>query len=139
MMGLSDTAYYCSYFIIYAILSFIVVAFLALMMIKWTVFPESNFFLLFLTLFMFGLSIFPYTIIIWYYIHLYIYSALFNKSRIARIFGAFIFYFLFIAVFPFVNKERGTLSAKLGTSLFPQVALSLALGVYTGAEVHNII
>ena len=57
----------------------------------------------------------------------------------ARILGVFIFYFLYIAIFPFVNKERGTLSAKLGASLLPQIALSLSLGVFIGSEVYIYI
>lgn len=64
ILGISDTTYFISYFTFYAIYQF-VVSFGCALVIKQSLFKNSNYFLLALFFFLFGISIYPFAIIVW--------------------------------------------------------------------------
>lgn len=64
IMGINDSTYFLSYFIFYAI-SQLIVSFGCTAIIKQTIFPNSNYLLLAVFFFLFGISIYPFAIILW--------------------------------------------------------------------------
>ena len=64
LMGINDSTYFLSYFLFYLLLQFIV-SFGCTAIIKTTVFPKSNYFIIAGLLLLFGISVYPFAIIIW--------------------------------------------------------------------------
>jgi hypothetical protein len=64
IMGINDSTYFLSYFAFYAIIQFIV-SFGCTAIIKTAMFPRSNYLLVATFFFLFGISIFPFAIIVW--------------------------------------------------------------------------
>jgi len=71
LMGINDSTYFISYFLFYAILQFLV-SFGCAAIIKNTLFPKSNYLILAIFFFLFGIAIYPVAIIIWYFSNEYI-------------------------------------------------------------------
>lgn len=63
LMGLNDSTYFFSYFTFYAILQ-LIVSFGCTLVVKSKIFPNSNYFLLSIFFFIFGVSLFPFAIAI---------------------------------------------------------------------------
>jgi len=64
IMGINDSTYFLSYFAFYTIFQ-LIVSFGCIGIVKTAVFPKSNYLLIAMSFFLFGLCIYPFAIIIW--------------------------------------------------------------------------
>lgn len=114
MMGLKDSAYWLSYFCYYLIICAIIGIGLTAIC-KIFIFKYTNWFILFLYFFLFGLSVFSFSLMI---------AALFNKARVASITGTMLYFASFL-LFSLVSDPTTKEFAKTISSLIPTVAASL--------------
>ncbi|OMJ95245.1 hypothetical protein SteCoe_1460 [Stentor coeruleus] len=111
MMGLNDTPYWLSWFIMYTIIYFVVAFFST--MISFLIFELSNKFIVFLMFFLYGQSCLAFSVLI---------SSIFNKSKTAVLVGMLIF---FISYFSLLSVRKTTPKGTLSLlSFFNTVAMS---------------
>ncbi len=124
IVGITDSTYFTSYFVFYGIMQ-AVIAFIGMAISCGSLFPTTNYLLLSLFFFLFGLAIYPIALIM---------CALFQRPSVAKIIGFVGFFLVTILTAPFVSKHRATLSTKLWVSLLPQDAFFLGLEDFTRSE-----
>ena len=114
IMGLTDLPYWLSWISYYATINTIQCIAMTLVLIP--VFEYSNLFLVFLYLWLYGMSLFGFSLLV---------SAFFSTAKTAAIVGTMLFY---VTSFIFTVVEDRTISeaAKTGCSIFPAVAVQLA-------------
>lgn len=111
MMGLKDTPYWLSWFIMYSLIYFIIALFS--MFISFGIFKYSNKFIVFLMFFLYGQSCLAFSVLI---------SAIFNKAKTAVLVGMLAF---FVSYFSQLSITTNTSSGVLGLmSLLNTVAMS---------------
>jgi len=126
-MGLTDAAYWLSWFAYHSIVSFLV-SFFATITLYINVFKYTDPFLLFLYFFLYGVSLFGYVIVL---------TPFFAKARYA---GLFISIFYFATQFLDVLVQDKTIGegSKLLASVFQPVSLYRSCVVVAQLEVSGI-
>ena len=116
MMGLTDTIYWTSWFIFYTIIVTII-SLVSTIIITTKVFPHSNWGLILLFFWLFGMSLFGYVMFC---------QSLFSNSRVASIFSVLIYFFTSFLDFAvsnaYVEEYRKVLA-----SILPTIGMSRAL------------
>lgn len=85
MMGLTDTAFWLSWIITYTIIYFIIAVF-STIITSWSLFPFSNWFLVFIMFFLYGLSCMAFSCLI---------SVFFSRAKSAILVGVLVFFVTF--------------------------------------------
>jgi hypothetical protein len=116
MMGLSDTTYWASWFVFYTIIVTII-SLLSTFMICFKVFPHSNWLLIFLLFWLFGMSLFGYIMFI---------QSLFSVPRTASIMSILIYFFTSFLDFT-VNSAYIEQYRKIMASILPTIGMSRSL------------
>jgi ATP-binding cassette, subfamily A (ABC1), member 3 len=114
IMGLTDAPYWLSWFTYYAIINTILCVTMLLIMLG--IYEYSNYFLLFMYLWLYGMTMFSYGVFV---------SAFFSSGKTAAIVATMLFY---LSSFINIVLEDPTVSetAKTICSFFPAVAVQLA-------------
>lgn len=116
IMGLTDTAYWLSWFIYYIAVSSII-ALVTSMMLCTTVFVYSNRFLIFLYFWLFGFSLFGFIVFI---------QSFFLRSKIASIISCLVYFFTSFADYAVQDKFLGE-PIKTAASILPTIAMRRAI------------
>ena len=82
MMGMTDFAYWASWFTYYTV-QVTIITIIGLAMLKWSVFPASDGFLIFLFFWVYGMSQFGFCVFV---------QAFFSKARSASTFASMFYY-----------------------------------------------
>ena len=114
IMGLDDFPYWLTWFSYYAIINTVQCIIMILLVLP--VFEYSNKFLIFLYLWIFGMSLFGFGIFI---------SAFFSTSKTAAISGVMLYFFTSFIYEP-ISNDNISESTKNWCSIFPVVAVQLA-------------
>lgn len=114
MMGLTDAPYWLSWLSYY----FIIILFLSIGMtlIMIPVFTYSNLFLIWVYFFLYGMSLFSYSLFI---------ASFFSNGKVASIAGSLILFFSSFLIL-IVSDESSSVGAKHFFSIFPIVTIQLA-------------
>jgi hypothetical protein len=127
MMGLTDTAYWFSWFFHYTVIN-LAMCFLAWLLLCVNVIEYSAKFEIWVMLFMYGEAVFGQIIVV---------SALFSKAKFSGLVGTVLYYIFFFFNF-FLTSASTTYSEKIWWSIFPQVAVNNMAQVYAGLESAQI-
>lgn len=112
MMGLTDTGFWLSWYITYALLYF-VIALLATLITSWSLFPKSNVAIIFLMFFLYGLTCLGFSMLI---------SVFFSRAKTAILVGVLVFFVTYFSVASFDDNTPYTTKASL--SIFNTVAMA---------------
>jgi ATP-binding cassette subfamily A (ABC1) protein 3 len=128
MMGMSDLAITAAWFTTYAFGIFLIIAFAIALTVKLSFFPRSDFFLLFMLFWLFGIASTALC---------YLISVFFSRSKVASNLGALLFIASFFPYFK-VNGADASTAGKGWASLSASVAFGLALDAITTLEASNV-
>lgn len=126
MMGLTQAPYYLSWFSYYLIIITILSFVMTLLMIP--VFTHGNLFLLFVYFFLFGMSLFSYSIFI---------TAFFSNGKVASIAGSLILFFSSFMIL-IVSDTQSSEVGKHILSIFPLVTIQLGSPIMFAFEGQGI-
>lgn len=133
MMGLTDLPYWLAWFFYYTIIISVLSVLMTLLMIP--VFPNSNFFLILIYFWLYGMALFSYSIFI---------SSFFSNGKVASIAGSLILFFSSFLIL-IVADENGNKGAKHVFCIFPVVAIQLVAPIMfafegggTGVQFNNV-
>ncbi|CAD2222738.1 ABC-2 family transporter protein/ABC transporter, putative [Angomonas deanei] len=121
IMGLSNTALYLVWFVVYALQNFFLCIVLTILL-KVTYITKSNPFLLFMTLFVFALTTIPLAGLI---------ASFFSKARLASLLAPLIFFVISVPTFAFTSASSDVI---LGVSIFSPTAFASAMNAILTRE-----
>lgn len=127
IMGMSDTAYYLSWFSYFAI-QVTIITIIGILMLKGAIFPNSDGFLIFLFMWVFGISLFGFCILV---------MPFFSKAKSASIFSSML-YFGSNFLVEVVRDPSYSQDMKVFASIFPTVGIELgaiSMGVFENAGI----
>ncbi len=127
MMGLRDTAYWASLFAYYIII-LTVVAILLASITRGLLFMYSNWFILFIFFFLYGISLFSFCLLI---------AALFQKGRIAGVTGIIVYFATFV-IYVMVDSQNISANVKFLCCFIQPLAESLGILSISKYERGNI-
>jgi ABC-2 family transporter protein len=116
MMGLKDSSYFLSWFVFHAILM-VIMATLIVGMVNINLFVNSNKFLIFIYCFLYGMSLFGFSLVI---------VAILPTVRASATAATLIHLISYFIMFP-LKDPNAPLAPKKILSLFPNVAMSLGM------------
>lgn len=123
IMGMKDSSFYLSWMIQYGLV-YLVISFISTIVLKGTVFPESNFLIIFLWHFMFGLSCMAQSFFI---------QVFFTKAKLGNI-VAMIFYLFQYSFRFFLSEDNVSYNTKTWASLSSQTNISFSANVFLLVE-----
>ena len=116
MMGLSDSTYFLSWFIFYAIVV-LVMSIIITIIVSINVFNQSNKGLIFILCFLYGLSLFGFSVLVVAFI-----PTQRSSATVATLFHLISYFIVFT-----INDPQIPVAAKFILSLFPNIAATLSL------------
>lgn len=125
-MGLTETPYWLSWFSYYVIVITILSFVMMLLMIP--VFKNTNLFLLFVYFFLFGMSLFSYSVFI---------TAFFSNGKVASIAGSLIMFFSSFMIL-IVSDTQSSSVGKHILSIFPLVTIQLGSPIMFAFESQGV-
>lgn len=123
IMGLSDTPYWTSWFIYYFFVCLTISICCSVLMTVF-LFPNSSWFFLFLHIFLYGMSLFSFSLLI---------SSFLQRPKIACILATLIHFITYFMVL-LVNEPTVSYYAKGILSFIPNIAMALSVGALTKLE-----
>ena len=127
MMGLKDFPYWASWFIYYTIVNTLMVSLSWIILVGW-VFKYTDWSIIFLTMWLYGQSIFGLIMIT---------QSIFTRARAAAITTSLIYWGTSM-IENFVNKEESSMNQKILGSLSPPVAMIKTIGVLARYEQSGV-
>jgi ATP-binding cassette subfamily A (ABC1) protein 3 len=115
IMGLSDSPYWISWFIYYFSVC-LVISILCSILLSLALFPNSSWFYLFLYLFLYGMSLFSFSVLI---------ASFLQRPRIACTLATLIHFLTYFMDLPIAGEDI-SLTVKGAFSFIPNIAMSLA-------------
>lgn len=109
IMGLSDRSFYLSWFIQYAVI-YLIVSLIITIVCIFTIFTNSNFILVLIWLYLFGLNCIVQALLI---------STFFTKAKIANIVGMVIYLAFYIITILIGNNNSYSTGTRTGLAILP--------------------
>ena len=122
MMGLKDSSYWISWMVSYVSI-YLVIAIFGTLIMAGTLFPQTNAGLVFLVLFLYGLSCMTFSMLI---------ASIFQTAKSGILVGVLIYFVTYFSLAG--TDENTTWDTKAGLSVFNNCAMDLTLGTMFGFE-----
>ena len=116
MMGLKDTIYFSSWFVFYCVI-IILMGIIITIMLSFNVFPNSNKFLIFILAFLYGISLYGFSILVVAFIP--------NQRSSAT--AATLFHLITYFIVFTINDPDIPAATKYVLSVFPNIAMTFSL------------